>query len=63
MAKIKEVKLTLVRSLIGRLPKHRATIASLGLNRIRQSVIHKDTLDIRGKINQVAYLLKIEESA
>lgn len=63
MANPKQIKLTLVRSLIGRLPKHKATASSLGLRRMHQSVIHNDTVDIRGKINQVGYLLKVEECA
>lgn len=63
MAKTKELKLTLVRSLIGRLKKHKATIECLGLKRIHQSVVVKDIPSVRGMINQVQYLLKVEESS
>ncbi len=61
MTKVKTLKLTLVRSISGRLPKHKATIATLGLRRIRQTIEIKDTPAGRGMINQVGYLLKVEE--
>ncbi len=61
MTKKKLLKVTLVRSTAGRLPKHRATVASLGLRRIRQSVEVKDSPESRGMLNQVSYLLQVEE--
>ena len=61
MSSKKQVKLTLCKSLIGRLPKHRATMRGLGLSRIRQSVVLKDTPSIRGMIAKVCYMLKVEE--
>ena len=57
----KTLSITLKRSLIGRLPKHRATVASLGLKRINQTVTHPDLPTIRGMINKVSYLLNVEE--
>jgi len=57
----KEIKVTQIRSLIGRLPKHRRTIRALGLTKINKTVVHKDTPNIRGMINQVRYLVKVEE--
>ncbi len=58
----KKVKLTLVRSRYGRLPKHRATLDGLGgLRRINQSVTLQDTPAIRGMVNKVAYMLRVEE--
>ena len=57
----KKIKLTLIRSISGRLPKHKATIASLGLRKIRQVKEFKDSDSLRGMINQVGYLLKVEE--
>lgn len=57
----KEIKVTQIRSLIGRLPKHRRTIRALGLTKINKTVVHKDTPNIRGMINQVSYLVKVEE--
>ncbi|NCT56713.1 MAG: 50S ribosomal protein L30 [Legionella sp.] len=58
----KEIKITLVKSLIGRLPKHVLIAKQLGLKRMNSSVIHRDIPAIRGLVNQVSYLLSIEES-
>uniref|UniRef100_A0A7C2PF29 50S ribosomal protein L30 n=1 Tax=candidate division WOR-3 bacterium TaxID=2052148 RepID=A0A7C2PF29_UNCW3 len=41
--------------------KHKLTLKALGLGRIGKTKIHRDTPQIRGMINQVAYLLKVEE--
>ena len=57
----KEIKITQIRSLIGRLPKHRRTVKALGLKRINHTVTHQDTPNIRGMISQVRYLVKVEE--
>ncbi|MBU3146440.1 50S ribosomal protein L30 [Clostridium sp. CF012] len=56
-----KVKLTLVKSLIGRKREHIATCNSLGLRKIRKSVEHEETPQIRGMINKVIYLIKVEE--
>jgi large subunit ribosomal protein L30 len=61
MAK-KMIKVTQLRSAIGRLPAHRACIAGLGLRRIRQTVEVEDTPSVRGMINKVNYLIKVEEA-
>ena len=60
MAKKKTVKVTLVRSPIGTLPKHRLCLKGLGLRRMRQSVEVEDTPAVRGMINKVNYMLAIE---
>ncbi len=57
----KTIKITQVRSSIGRLPKHKATMTGLGLRHIGHTVEREDTPAIRGMINQVSYMLKIEE--
>ena len=57
----KEIKITQVRSIIGRLPRHRRTVRALGLRRIGQTVIHKDGPAVRGMINSISYLLRVEE--
>jgi large subunit ribosomal protein L30 len=57
----KEIKITQLRSLIGRLPRHRRTVRALGLRRIGHTVVQKDSPAIRGMINSVNYLLKVEE--
>ena len=57
----KEIKVTQVRSTIGRLPRHRRTVRALGLTKIGKTVVHKDTPSIRGMIDQVSHLVKVEE--
>ncbi len=57
----KMIKLTLVKSLSGRLRRHRACVAGLGLRRIGHSVNVQDTPENRGMIRRVAYLLSVEE--
>lgn len=55
-----KIKVTLVRSPIGCLVKHRACVRGLGLKRMHQSVIVENTPAVRGMINRVDYLLKSE---
>jgi large subunit ribosomal protein L30 len=57
-----KLKVTLVKSLNGRLDSHRACVTGLGLRRIRHSVEVADTPENRGMINKVSYLLQVEES-
>ena len=59
MAK-KTVKVTQTKSGIGRLPKHKATLRGLGLRRINHTVGLEDTPSVRGMINQVNYMVKVE---
>lgn len=56
----KSIKVTLVRSLIGRIEAHKATVKGLGLRRMHHTVEVQDTPAIRGMINAVGYLLKVE---
>jgi len=58
----KHIKITLIKSLIGRLPKHILIAKQLGLKRINSTVVHRDIPAIRGLVNQVSYLLCIEEN-
>lgn len=60
MAK-KTIKVTQTKSSIGRLPKHRATLTGLGLRRINHTVELEDTPSVRGMINAVYYMVKVEE--
>ncbi|NYT52499.1 MAG: 50S ribosomal protein L30 [Candidatus Vesicomyosocius endoextente] len=55
------ISVTLVKSFHGRLPSHRETIIGLGLKRINHTKKFKDTSEIRGMINKVSYLLKVED--
>ena len=57
----KKLRITQVRSGIGRQGKHRRTLLALGIKRHQSSVIHDDTPAIRGMINQIGYLLDVEE--
>ncbi|GIT22541.1 MAG: 50S ribosomal protein L30 [Gammaproteobacteria bacterium] len=60
MAKKKTVKVTLVKSPIGTLPKHKLCLQGLGLRRMHQSVEVEDTPAVRGMINKVNYMLVVE---
>jgi len=55
------LKITLVRSPIASKPKHRATIAALGLRKMNATVEQKDNAAIRGMIHHVKHLVKVEE--
>ena len=54
------LSVTLIKSFYGRLPTHRATVNGLGLKRINHTVELQDTPEVRGMINKVSYLLKVE---
>ncbi|MCB6183766.1 50S ribosomal protein L30 [Leeia sp. TBRC 13508] len=60
MTEKKTIKVTLVKSLIGRLESHRACVRGLGLRRVGSSSEVLDTPENRGMINKVHYLLKCE---
>jgi large subunit ribosomal protein L30 len=57
----KNLTVTLVKSTIGEKPKTRATVRSLGLRRMQQTVEHQDTPDVRGMLARVAHLVEVEE--
>ena len=57
----KKLKITLVKSTIGAVPKNKATVESMGLRKIGQSIILPDNDSTRGQIRKVGYLLKVEE--
>ena len=54
------IKITQEKSKIRTLKKHKRTLAALGLRRIRHSVVHEDTPAIRGIVDQVRYLVRVE---
>jgi len=56
------MKVTLVRSVHGRLESHRACVKGLGLRRIRHSVLVEDTPATRGMVNKVSYMVQVEEA-
>ena len=58
----KNIRVTLVRSPIHRIASHKACVAGLGLRRMHHTVEVEDTPAVRGMIDKVSYLLKVEES-
>jgi large subunit ribosomal protein L30 len=61
MAKIKTLRITQIKSGIGYKPKAKATLKALGLRKMQQTIEQNDTPVIRGMINVIPYLLKVEE--
>jgi len=57
----KKLSVTMTKSKIGRLKSHQGCLKGLGLRKIRQTVEVIDTPEIRGMINKVSYMLKVEE--
>ena len=55
------IQIKLVKSLNGRLQKHKATAASLGLKRIGDITVQPDNAATKGKIALIRYLLEVEE--
>ncbi|MEA1979700.1 MAG: 50S ribosomal protein L30 [candidate division Zixibacteria bacterium] len=55
------LKITQIKSTIDRIEPHKRTIKALGLGRIRKTVIHNDTPQIRGMVRAVSYLVEMEE--
>jgi len=56
-----KLRVTLVKSTISAIPKHRATVAALGLKKTNRTVELPDNAAVRGMIKQVGYMLKVEE--
>lgn len=58
----KMLKITLVKSPIGAVPKHRRTVEAMGLTKMHKTVTLPDNAATRGQINQIGYMLKVEEA-
>ena len=56
-----KLKITQIKSAIGYKIKAKRTLEALGIKKMNSCVIHNDTPQIRGMINTVSYLLKVEE--
>ena len=54
------LKVTLVKSTIGAIPKHKKTVAALGLKKLNKTVELPDNAATRGMVNQVQHLVKVE---
>jgi large subunit ribosomal protein L30 len=59
-AKERMLRITLVRSPIGRPPVQRRTVRALGLKKMHHTVVQKDTPEISGMINKISHLVKVE---
>lgn len=57
----KTIKVTQVKSVFGRLKAHKACVIGLGLRRIGHTVEVQDTPAIRGMINKISYMVKVED--
>ena len=57
-----KLKITLVKSPIGAVPKHRKTVEALGLKKMQRTVELPDNAAVRGMIQQVRHLVKVEEA-
>jgi large subunit ribosomal protein L30 len=57
---VAKLQITLIKSGIGYAETQKRTLKALGLNRLNQSVIHDDSFSIRGMINKVRHLVKVE---
>lgn len=60
--KTKTLKITLVKSPIGAIPKQRATVEAMGLRKLNQTVELPDNGSTRGQIQQIRHLVKVEEA-
>ena len=56
-----KLKVTLVKSTSGAIPKHRKTVEALGLRKLNKTVEMPDNAAVRGMIEQVRHLVKVEE--
>ncbi len=56
-----KVKITQIRSTIGRVERQKRIIRALGIRKLHHSVVHKDTPQIRGMIEKVKHLVEVEE--
>ena len=58
---MKKIKVTLIKSLAGKKERHRRTIRALGLKKMHSSVIKEDNPQIRGMIDRVSYMVKVND--
>ena len=56
-----KLKITLIKSTIGAVPKNKKTVVALGLNKIGKTVEMPDNASVRGMIRNVRHLVKVEE--
>ena len=56
-----DLKITLVKSTIGAVPKHKKTVEALGLKKVNKTVVLPDNAATRGMVKKVSHLVKVEE--
>ena len=56
-----KLKITLVKSTIGAIPKHKKTVAALGLKKVNKTVEMPDNAAVRGMVDQVKHLVKVDD--
>jgi large subunit ribosomal protein L30 len=56
-----KLKITLVKSTIGAIPKHKKTAVALGLTKLNKTVVQENNPAIRGMVNTIIHLVKVEE--
>jgi len=57
-----KLRITLKKSSIGYAERQRVTLRTLGLRRLNQTVVHKDSPELRGMVNKVRHLVQVEEA-
>lgn len=60
--KDKQISVTLLRSVAGTIPRHRECVRGLGLKRINHTVVLEDTPSVRGMVNKIDYMVRVEEA-
>jgi large subunit ribosomal protein L30 len=60
--RVAKLRITLLKSSIGYNERQKRTLAALGFHRLNQSVVHEDSMPLRGMVNRVRHLVKVEEA-
>jgi large subunit ribosomal protein L30 len=60
---VTKLRITLIKSSIGYNESQKRTLVTLGFHRLNQSVVHDDSMSLRGMINKVRHLVKVEEAS
>ena len=61
MLSVAKLRVTLIKSGIGYAQDQKKTLRALGLNRLNKSVLHNDSSSVRGMLNKVRHLIRVEE--
>lgn len=58
----KQIKIKLIKSVIGRKPKHKEIVKQLGLGKMNSEAVHADVPAIRGMLHKISYMIAVEEA-